>query len=104
MAVAQGFRHEGVEAGRVDVAGHGDRASLVGGIDDPVERFGGVLAGGQHADVVDHDQVARQIRATVRAVEPSALARLIVPVSVSRVNQATRRSASIASWARASTK
>jgi hypothetical protein len=28
------------------------------GVDDTVERLGGLLACGQHADVVDHDQVA----------------------------------------------
>jgi hypothetical protein len=27
--------------------------AFVGGVGDPVERFGGVLPGGQHADVVD---------------------------------------------------
>src|SRR5436309_1258487 len=43
----------------------------------------------------------RQIRVTVRATDPSALARPIAAVSVSRVNQATRRSFSIAAWARA---
>src|SRR6266536_3649647 len=46
----------------------------------------------------------RQILATVRAVDPSALARPIVAVRVSRVNHAIRRLASIAFWARASTK
>ena len=46
----------------------------------------------------------RQIRATVRATDPSALAWPIAAVRDSRVNQATRRSFSIAAWARASTK
>ena len=46
----------------------------------------------------------RQIRVTVRATDPSALAFPIVAVSVSRVCQATRRSLSIAAWARASTR
>src|SRR5437764_11884257 len=46
----------------------------------------------------------RQIRATVRAVDPSALARPMVVVNVSRVNHATRRSCSMALWAKASTK
>jgi hypothetical protein len=44
----------------------------------------------------------RQIRVTVRATDPSALAFPIAAVRVSRVNQATRRSFSIAAWARAS--
>ena len=35
--------HDGVEPGRVDVAGHRDRAALVGGIDEPVECVGGPL-------------------------------------------------------------
>ena len=46
----------------------------------------------------------RQIRVTVRATDPSALALPIAAVRVSRVNQATRRSFSIAAWARASTR
>ena len=54
----QGFRHDGVEPGGVDVAGHGGGAAFVGGVGDAVERFGGVLPGGQHPDVVDDDQVA----------------------------------------------
>jgi site-specific DNA recombinase len=53
----QGFGHDRVEAGRVQVAGDRDRAAFVGGVDDAVERFGGGLAGGEHADVVDDDQV-----------------------------------------------
>src|SRR6266536_6166326 len=46
----------------------------------------------------------RQMRATVRATVPSTFALLIVVVSDSSVNQATRRSCSIAAYARASTK
>ena len=53
----QGFGHDRVEPGGVQVGRDGDRAAFVGGVDDPVEGFGGGLAGGQHADVVDHDQV-----------------------------------------------
>ena len=30
---------------------------LVAGVDEPIEPFGGVLADGQHADVIDNDQV-----------------------------------------------
>ena len=40
----------------------------------------------------------------VRATDPSALALAIAAVGVSRVNQATRKSFSIAAWARASTR
>jgi hypothetical protein len=47
---------------------------------------------------------ARQIRVTVRATEASALALPIVAVRVSRVNQATRRSCSMAAWDSASTR
>jgi site-specific DNA recombinase len=54
----QGLGHDRVEPGRVNVAGHCQAAAFVGGVGDPVERLGGVLPGGQHADVVDHDQVA----------------------------------------------
>ncbi len=44
----------------------------------------------------------RQIRATTRPTEPSTLARPIVAVSDSRLNQATRRPVSIAAAARPS--
>ena len=54
----EGLRHDGVESGGVDVAGHRDGTALVGGVGDPVERLGGVLPGGQHADVVHNDEVA----------------------------------------------
>jgi hypothetical protein len=37
----------------VDVAGHGDGAAFAGGVGDAVERLGGVLPGGEHAEVVD---------------------------------------------------
>jgi len=47
---------------------------------------------------------SHSIRATVRATDPSALALPMAAVRVSRVNQATRRSFSIAAWARASAK
>jgi len=42
----QGLGHDPVAAGRSDVAGDGDGAAFVGGFDDAVERFGGVLTGG----------------------------------------------------------
>ena len=71
----------------------------------PVERLGGVLPGGQHADVVDDDEVApgdpgrwpgRWCR--------RRLARPMAAVRVSRVNQATRIPASMAWCASASAK
>ena len=54
----QALGHDRVEAGGVEVGGDGDGASFVGGVDEAVERFGGVLAGGQLADVVNDDEVA----------------------------------------------
>jgi hypothetical protein len=54
----EAFGHDRVEAGWVQVRGDGDGAAFVGGVDDPVEGFGGVLAGGKLADVIDHDQLA----------------------------------------------
>src|SRR5207248_10216491 len=47
-----------VEARRVQVRGHGDRATYIGGVDDAVEGFGGVLTGGELSDVVDYDELA----------------------------------------------
>jgi len=41
----------------LQVRGDRDRAFLVGGVDEPVEAFGGVGSDGQQADVVDDDQV-----------------------------------------------
>jgi hypothetical protein len=41
----------------VDVAGHSDGPEFVGGVDDAVERLGGVFPDGQQADVVDDDEV-----------------------------------------------
>jgi hypothetical protein len=49
----QGFRHQLVERGGVQVGGDGDGAFLVGGVDEPVQAFGGVLGDWQQADVVD---------------------------------------------------
>ncbi|MDX3568412.1 hypothetical protein PV648_03585 [Streptomyces sp. ID05-47C] len=43
--------------GGVDVAGHSDGPAFVGGVDDAVERLGGVFPHGQQADVVDDDEV-----------------------------------------------
>lgn len=42
----EGFGHEGVEAGGVDVGADGDGSFFVGGGDDAVERFGVVFADG----------------------------------------------------------
>jgi hypothetical protein len=53
----EGFPHVRVERIPVDVAGPGQAAPFVGGVGDPAERFGGVGAGGEHADVIDDDQV-----------------------------------------------
>ena len=47
--------HQLVKAGGVQVAGDRQRAALVGGVDDPEERFGGLQGNGQHADVIDDD-------------------------------------------------
>jgi hypothetical protein len=44
----------------MNVAGHRDGAALVCGIDDPVERLGGVLAGGQHPNVINLSGVDRE--------------------------------------------
>jgi hypothetical protein len=52
----QRLGHQLVEPGGVDVAGR-DAAFLVGGIDDPEERLGGVRCHREQADVVDDDQV-----------------------------------------------
>ena len=51
--VGDGFGHEFVEAGGVQVGGQGDGAFLVGGVDDAVERFGGVGGDREETDVVD---------------------------------------------------
>jgi len=44
----------------VQVARYRDRAFLVGGVDEAVEAFGGVLGDREQPDVVDHDQVGAQ--------------------------------------------
>ena len=56
----QGLGHELVEPGGVQVAGDGDAAFLIGGVDEAVEALGGVGADGQQADVVDDDEVGAQ--------------------------------------------
>ena len=55
--VGDGLGHELVEAGGVQVRAQSDRAFLVGGVDDAVERFGGLGCDGEQADVVDDDDV-----------------------------------------------
>ena len=55
--VGDGLGHEFVEPGGVKVARQGDGAFLVSGVDDPVERFGGLGGDWEQADVVDHDDV-----------------------------------------------
>jgi len=56
----QGLGHQLVESGRVQVRAHRHAAFFVGGVDQPVEAFGGVGADRQEPDVVDHDQVRAQ--------------------------------------------
>ena len=58
----EGLGHDRVEAGGVLVRGDGHGAPLVGRVHDAVERFGGSLPGGQHADVVDHDELGAALR------------------------------------------
>ncbi|GAA1675308.1 hypothetical protein GCM10010977_21310 [Citricoccus zhacaiensis] len=70
--------------------------AFVGGIDESVERFGGGLPGGEHADVVnDHELGARVILARTLLVEPSTAARPIAVARDSRVNHETRMPASM---------
>ena len=53
----QGLGHDRVEAGWVQVGCNGDGSAFVGGVDDAVERFAGGLSGGEHADVIDDDEL-----------------------------------------------
>jgi hypothetical protein len=77
-----------LQAVAVTVAGDRDGAAFVGGVDDAVVRLGGVLAGGEHADVVDHDQVESADSGHVRAVDPSDWARpMVVVVRDAQVGQ-----------------
>jgi hypothetical protein len=76
----------------VNVAGDCQAAALVGGVGDAVKRLFGVLPGRQHADVVDHDQVAAADPADGPATDTSALAWPMAAASDSRVNQAARGS------------
>ena len=58
----------------VGVAGDGHGAAFVGGVDDAVERFGGFLTAGSMPMSTTTMISTEQIRATVRATDPSALA------------------------------
>jgi len=49
----KGLVHDLVKAGGVQVARHRERASFVGGVDEPVEPLGCVGGDGQQPDVVD---------------------------------------------------
>jgi hypothetical protein len=53
----EGFGHDGVEAGWVDVGADRHGTAFVGGVDESVEGFACFLAGGQGADVIDHDEL-----------------------------------------------
>ncbi len=56
----QGFRHQLVETGGVQVGRDGHRSPFVGGVDEPVEPFGGVGPYGKKAYVVDHHELGAQ--------------------------------------------
>jgi hypothetical protein len=68
-------------------------------VDYPIERFGGLLPGGSMPMSSTQMRSQPQIRATARATDPSAFAFATVAVRLSRVNQQTLRSASIATCA-----
>ena len=51
--VGDGFWHELVEPGGMQVRGEGYGPFFVGGIDDPIQGFGGVGGDRQQSDVVD---------------------------------------------------
>ena len=54
----QGPRHQLVETRGVQVGGDRQRAFLIGGVDDAEESLSGLLGDRDHADVIDHDQIA----------------------------------------------
>ncbi len=56
----QRFGHQFVERGWVQVRGDRDGTFLVGGVDEAVEVFGGVLGDEEQPDVVDHHEVGAQ--------------------------------------------
>ena len=56
----QGLGHELVEPGGVKVRGDRHRAFLVGGVDQPVEAFGGVGRHRQQADIVNDNQLGAE--------------------------------------------
>lgn len=53
----EALREDRAEAGRVEVRGQDQRALLVGGVDQAIERLGLVGAGGQQSDVVDDHEL-----------------------------------------------
>jgi hypothetical protein len=55
----EGLRHELIKTGAVQVRDR-DRPFLVGGVDEPVEPFGGVRTHFEQANIVDHDQVGAE--------------------------------------------
>ena len=57
VAVARVLGMKLVERAEVQVARDGDAAFLVGGVNEPVEAFGGVGGDGQQTDVVDDDEI-----------------------------------------------
>ena len=56
----EGLGHELVERGRVQVGGDRDGPFLVGGVDEPVEPFGGILSHRQQADVIHDHKIGPQ--------------------------------------------
>ena len=53
----QALAHQLIEPGGVKVRADGEGPLLIGGVDQAVEAFGGVVAHAQQADVIDHDDV-----------------------------------------------
>lgn len=56
----EGLGHEFVEPAWVQVRADRDGAFLVGGVDEPIEAFGGVVSDGQQADVVNDYEVGAE--------------------------------------------
>jgi hypothetical protein len=71
-----------------------------GGVDHAVERFGAVVPGGQHADVIDHDRLGATDPGDGASGLAFGFAWLSALVRVRGVNQAIRMSASFARAAR----
>jgi hypothetical protein len=107
VAVPRVLGHEFVETGRVQVGRDRHGTFLVGGVDEAVETFGGVLGHREQADVVDNDELGAEhagdglADGVIRAVAADEDA------DCSRVNQATfvparprpgRRPRAVRSW------